>query len=656
MQSGQNLEVSEAELKDVIEDLTGKVFLLEQQFLKTHKKNKNISSEDSHKYHMEIKKIADRLEMIMGHFFERVKSGSMYEKINNASEDFNLYGYAISNLTSLIILDILSQKKVSLVLMAAERWAFIMKSCFEKNNFMACYAIFQALNGNKISDDEINILKRLSSNAQGFLAYLTIFRRQPMIHNIQLEKAGKNELMIPLLTSLHHIFEMLSNDDEEKKRYSANYERIFTPIITPDIQDEKCIAAFAKLPNQKLLNNYDKIKSKIKKAKISIKNTESLTKNLVLYANYDIYYQCAHTFNLMTDNITQNIAFSQKNFGNEENKFFSEVSGLLKNSKASIETKHDSLSQLLKSDTNGFDKDILTSLQNAHIQIQKVIALNNERPKPPVVVNIISNSPKEEANLASSKKNESKKDTLRKSYGSRRHKHSTRKISPININEADKQPIPMEMKGEEIPQTLLPVLGLDEQPIEIVTNIHIVDITADNQPENMDVNIIESKEIIANDENDSIQTHDATEIKLATSTDSVKFKREKYLELIKSPSTKSNETKQELDELSKSKSVKKIKLLYSNLCSQENELKSQSNENLSPDLQALLSASGSVKSKVDKYHQEASLQTQTLATSHRGRRPSVSNLGIFKTPSASSVNEKSEEKKENSLSNSRSSK
>src|SRR5262249_38747469 len=137
---------------------------------------------------------------------------------------------SLNNLRSLVIHDILTQKKVSHTLLAAERWALILKFSFEQNDFHTSTAISTALN----TLDKV--IERLNPNAQGLIFYTKKFCNRPRaLHNLHSEKADNNEQVIPYLGSLGFLLDAIKNQignskketlEDKQMEYSAAYKRM----------------------------------------------------------------------------------------------------------------------------------------------------------------------------------------------------------------------------------------------------------------------------------------------------------------------------------------------------------------------------------------------------------------------------------------------
>lgn len=299
--------ITENDLMIIGEALTRTLSGLEFHILKHQNKPKKIDPGILSDYLRELNATADLLKKISAHYFVNLKTNEgffLHDHIEKQTPAYLQLNNARENLSAMILYNITSQPSSDVCLFTAERWAYLLKLSFERNDYFTFMVIASALNDSKLS--KIGVPKLLSRTAQYIVEYSEKMMLKPVLwHAKQESKLYTSEQLIPSLTSLAHVLQTVESQPncadakqhikQQKINYSKTYQSMQSALtIEPCFLTLDLVQLLNKPCNKLLLNS-----ARAQAKEIPIKNNKldlELDLNLImkmthLYQPYDIYYQ-----------------------------------------------------------------------------------------------------------------------------------------------------------------------------------------------------------------------------------------------------------------------------------------------------------------------------------------------------------------------------
>lgn len=253
----QSGKITQDELSSLNQLLTSELSELEAKLLKKKSKTKHMNLAAMHQGRM--RELAERLTNISTSYFARIippdhSTDKLYQLLLANCQPYQFYSRAMNNLSSMVMHDILTRANADLMIMAAERWVYILKLSHEGNDFFTCAAIISALNLWPIL--RLNLDARLSANSIAIMQYIQgVVIRPKVLHEVQLQRHRNGERVVPVLSSLLHLLEAVKEQPEcidksayikeQKEKYNGPYQemqqRLFAVILDGVIKKAKVL-------------------------------------------------------------------------------------------------------------------------------------------------------------------------------------------------------------------------------------------------------------------------------------------------------------------------------------------------------------------------------------------------------------------------------
>lgn len=200
---GKNKPVNAPYEHQIVSLISGNLLDLEEKILaqlsskKIDKYELTVHGKD---YKKELLVTAGKLTKISSVCFQNteIDNVKIYKNDLLVPKDYKNYLQVLGNLTKLVTDDISNQHDVKHAILHLERWIYISKICFERNDYFTAGAIMCTLFS--VNDNLVNSVSDIAKSI--FWYYKQLYTRQNKLHILQFRQsvAGKN--VIPLLSTL----------------------------------------------------------------------------------------------------------------------------------------------------------------------------------------------------------------------------------------------------------------------------------------------------------------------------------------------------------------------------------------------------------------------------------------------------------------------
>lgn len=287
-----------------------------------------ISDKQKKTYNTHIDESLHAFRQLGARLFRKVKIRHVkhYPDRSKTPDDFSRYLCAMHNIKDAISYDILHHISHARAQLVMERWIVMLKLAHERHDFFTAGMITFALSSPNI--ERTRLKKSLSPTARAILEYYQAkYANQSFIFSLQEKKAKEGLAVIPLLSALANMMDMVNNQPEtndphqteklknyakdQKTRYFSGYLKMKKAIRRHSHKKmDSCIDLISKAPDAITPAYLQMISANMKQLPLSSRlNMGSIVSKLGFYGNQDQFYIAKATI--------ENIMLQLSQFGDE---------------------------------------------------------------------------------------------------------------------------------------------------------------------------------------------------------------------------------------------------------------------------------------------------------------------------------------------------